>query len=199
MTKKVLNVGGGSKAIALPPQYRGFEHILLDIDANVHPDVLCDARQLDTLAPSQFDAVFCSHNLEHYCRHDVPKVLKGFLHVLKDDGFTHIIVPDILSAMRLVVERNMDIEDALYDSPVGPITVRDVLYGHSGMGEGAGNDFMCHKTGFSPKSLAAAVQNAGFRLGFSAPDNYNFNATVLAFKNPPTQDARELFGLPSVP
>ena len=34
--KKVLNVGGNSKAIPLPPQYAGFDHVLLDIDPTPH-------------------------------------------------------------------------------------------------------------------------------------------------------------------
>ena len=63
--KKVLNVGGNNKAIALPPQYADFDHLLLDIDPKGAPDIVCDARQLTTLAASQFDAVYCSHNLEH--------------------------------------------------------------------------------------------------------------------------------------
>src|SRR6266446_7887238 len=46
------------------------------------------------LAASQFDAVYCSHNLEHYYRHDGATVLRGFLHVLKPDGFAEIKVPD---------------------------------------------------------------------------------------------------------
>jgi len=196
MTKRVLNVGGNSKAIPLPPQYAGFQHLLLDVDEKVSPDVLCDAKELDSLEANQFDAVYCSHTLEHFYPHDVPKVLKGFLHVLKDDGFAQIIVPDIMGAMRLVVERNMDIEDVLYVSPSGPITLRDMLYSYSVFVEKS-PEFMSHKTGFSPKSLAAAVQSAGFKIIFSASGD--FNATVLAFKNAPTQAARELFNLPIVP
>ncbi len=69
--KTVLNVGGNSKAIALPPQYAGFEHLLLDIDPSGSPDIVCDARELATLDAGQSDAVYCSHNLEHYYRHDV--------------------------------------------------------------------------------------------------------------------------------
>ena len=30
--KRLLNVGGGSKSIQLPPEYLGFEQVLLDID-----------------------------------------------------------------------------------------------------------------------------------------------------------------------
>ena len=57
--KKVLNVGGNSKAIPLPPQYSEFEHLLLDIDPKGSPDIVCDARNLTTLESGQFDAVYC--------------------------------------------------------------------------------------------------------------------------------------------
>jgi predicted SAM-dependent methyltransferase len=101
--KKVLNVGGNSKEIPLPPQYAGFEQLLLDIDPTGSPDIVCDARNLTTLENGLFDAVYCSHNLEHYYRHDVPKVLGGFLHVLKEGGFAHIVVPDINEVMRITI------------------------------------------------------------------------------------------------
>lgn len=91
---KVLNVGGGTRDIPLPPQYQGWEHILLDIDPRGQPDIVADARELTRLPPAQFDAVYCSHNLEHYYRHDGVKVLAGFRHVLKEDGLAHIMVPD---------------------------------------------------------------------------------------------------------
>src|SRR5438045_373142 len=67
-SRKVLNVGGGNKAIELPRQYVGFQHVLLDIDSRGSPDIVGDARQLAALDGSQFDAVYCSHNLEHYYR-----------------------------------------------------------------------------------------------------------------------------------
>ena len=92
---KVLNVGGNNKSMALRSYYTGWQHILLDIDAKGNPDIVLDARKLSQLPPSEYDAVYCSHNLEHYYRHDAPYVLQGFLHVLKEDGFAHIIVPDI--------------------------------------------------------------------------------------------------------
>jgi predicted SAM-dependent methyltransferase len=102
----------------LPPQYEGWEKILLDIYPKVKPDVLCDARQLTKLPAGMYDGVYCSHNLEHYYRHDVPKVLAGFPHVLKDRGFAHIIVPDMGEVMRTVVRRGSDIDDMLFESPL---------------------------------------------------------------------------------
>ena len=120
--KRVLNVGGNSKNILLPHQYDGFEHVLLDIDAAQAPDVVCDAREMaQRLEPATFDAVYCSHNLEHYYPHDVQKVLAGFVHVLKEPGFAQVIVPDIADVMRACVSRGMALEDVLYQSTAGPI------------------------------------------------------------------------------
>ena len=93
---RVLNVGGGNKGVALPPHFHDWQQLLLDIDPRVGADVVGDARALrETVAANSFDAVYCSHNLEHYYRHDVDKVLQGFLHVLKAEGFAEIRVPDI--------------------------------------------------------------------------------------------------------
>lgn len=192
--KRVLNVGGGDKSIGLPKQYAGYEHVLLDIDPAGGPDIVCDARRLDTLAPAQFDAVYCSHNLEHYHRHDVPKVLAGFLHVLRPDGFAQIRVPDMQEVMRQAVERRLEIDDTLYDSPAGPISVLDVIYGFGVQIERSGNDFYAHKTGFSNRSLTRALQAAGFARSFSGLGNLEINA--LAFKGEPAAEIRALFGLP---
>ena len=38
------------------------------------------------IAAAEYDSVYCSHNLEHYHRHEVPRVLAGFRHVLKAGG-----------------------------------------------------------------------------------------------------------------
>jgi ubiquinone/menaquinone biosynthesis C-methylase UbiE len=189
--KKVLNVGGNDKAIPLPPQYADFEHLLLDIDPKGSPDILCDARELMTLEAGQFDAIYCSHNLEHYYRHDVPKVLAGFLHVLKDDGFAQIIVPDIHKVMRTVIEKGLDIDDALYQSAVGPITVLDVIYGYGAEIESSKQDFFAHKTGFTQKSLLAAMQRAGFSKTYSLTRNLEISG--LAFKGVPDSDTRLRF------
>ncbi len=159
--KRLLNVGGNNKNIQLPRHYAGFEHILLDIDPKGRPDIVCDARELATLEAEQFDAVYCSHNLEHYYRHEVPKVLGGFLHVLKDGGFAQILVPDIAELMRVTVARGLDIDDVLYQSPTGPIMVLDVLYGFGVEIEQSGQEFFAHRTGFSQKSLLNALYKSG--------------------------------------
>ena len=190
MTRSVLNVGGNSKAIALPPQYAGFEHLLLDIDPTGQPDVVCDARQLTTLESASFDAVYCSHNLEHYLGHEVARVLEGFRHVLKPGGFAHIRVPDMLAVMRQAVERGLDLEDTLYQSAIGPIRVIDVIYGHGPQIEASGHDFFAHKTGFSRQSLHAALLRAGFPLVYSGTGNLEVTAIAFSGRPDPADLAR---------
>ena len=109
--RKVLNVGGGPKTTPMPAIYQGWEQVYLDVDPRCKPDVVCDARELTRLKGGEFDAVYCSQNIEHYYRHDAIKVLLGFVHVLKADGFAHVLTPDIGELMRVVVEKNLDIDD----------------------------------------------------------------------------------------
>lgn len=194
--KRVLNVGGNSKSIPLPPVYRGWDNVLLDIDPRSNADVLCDARELTRLGGGEYDAVYCSHNLEHYYRHDVPKVLAGFRHVLKSEGFVNIRVPDMAEVMRRTVQEGLDIDDVLYQSAAGPITVRDVIYGYGVEIERSGNDFFAHKTGFTRKSLQAALQAGGFPFVYI--DARNLEVMAVAFKQPPDEAQRKLLNLPSL-
>jgi SAM-dependent methyltransferase len=192
--KSVLNVGGNTREIPLPPQFAGFEHLLLDIDPRGNPDIVCDARCLDTLPGERFDAVYCSHNLEHYYRHEVPRVLAGFLHVLTEGGFAYLRVPDLQQVMKEATERGLDVEDVLYVSPAGPIMVLDVLYGFSVEIERSGKDFFAHKTGFTGKSLVAALNRAGFSSVYWTAGP--LEVTAIAFKGQPDPSSRALFGLP---
>jgi SAM-dependent methyltransferase len=191
--RKVLNVGGNSKEIALPSQYVGWQHVLLDIDPRGNPDVVCDARTLTDLPAGQYDAVYCSHNLEHYYRHDAVKVLAGFRHVLKNDGFVHILVPDMSALMKKVVVGGLDIDDLLYNSSAGPIHVVDVIYGLASEIERSGNDFFAHKTGFTEKSLRNRLEETGFPYVFTWICELEIGA--LAFNDKPTQYASDLFNL----
>ena len=168
---------------------------MLDIDPTGSPDVLCDARELQSLEAGQFDAVYCSHNLEHYYRHDGLRVLKGFLHVLKPGGFAEIRVPDLKTVIKHVAATDMDVEDTLYVSPGGPITVRDVIYGWGKQIEESGEDFYAHKTGFTPAALTSILDQAGFARVFVAVWAEGFEVRALAFKSEPTEAQRRLLGL----
>jgi hypothetical protein len=191
----VLNVGGGSKAIPLPPHYAGWRHLLLDVDPRGAPDIVCDARSLESRSPEQYDAVYCSHNLEHYYAHDGLRVLRGFRHVLKEQGFAEIKVPDLVSVMQHAINHRLDLEDVVYQSPAGPISVIDVIYGFRKEIEQSGRDFFAHKTGFSPTSLRTTLKRAGFEAVFVFPKPEAFEVRALAFKSTPTYDQRRLLGV----
>lgn len=194
MKRRFLNVGGGSKNVSLPRVYADWEHVLLDIDPSVQPDVCLDARQLETLEPRTFDAIYCSHNLEHYYAHDVPRVLRGFRHILRDDGFAEIRVPDMAGLFKEIASRNLDIDDELYRSTRGPVLVRDVIYGFGPEIEQSGVDFYAHRTGFTAQSLTEALRRAGFaRLVQVSPRPREI--AMLAFVQIPSQELLQLLGL----
>jgi predicted SAM-dependent methyltransferase len=185
--QSVLNVGGGSKATGIPEYFAGWRHDLLDIDSRGAPDIVCDARELTRLAAGVYDAVYCSHNLEHYYRHDGLKVLRGFLHVLNDTGFAEIRVPDIAKVVAVLHAQKLELDDVLYESPAGLIRAHDVVYGLQSEIEQSGQDFYAHKTGFTPKSLSAFLLEAGFHKIFLAVDPF-MAVHALAFKAEPTQE-----------
>ena len=192
--RRVLNVGGQSRGIQLPTPYGTFEQVLLDLDPSVGADIVLDVRELTTLAPQQFDAVYCSHNLEHVRQHEVPVVLAGFRHVLKPGGLAHIIVPDLQELMLACVQQGIDLDGLLYESPMGPITPLDVLYGHGGLIAQSGQDFYAHRTGFSRRTLANVVEASGFSPMFCQQGNLELN--MITFNGDPDPELAALFGLP---
>jgi SAM-dependent methyltransferase len=192
----VLNVGGHSKASSIPPHYDGWQHVLLDIDATSDADIVCDARELPRFEGGLFDAVYCAHNLEHFYQHDVPRVLGGFLHVLKPDGFAEIRVPDLEAVFRKVASGEVGLEDELYRSTGGPIAVIDIIYGWSKEIEASGRDFYAHKTGFTATTLMAAVRRAGFKEIWMVPGLAVYELRAFAFRAQPTPAQRKLYGIP---
>jgi SAM-dependent methyltransferase len=193
----VLNVGGASKQIPIPEHYRGWHHLLLDIKPGSDVDVVKDARELLELPASRFDAIYCSHNLEHYYRHDARKVLAGFVHVLKPDGFAEIRVPDMQAVFKSMTERGLDIDDVLYVSPAGPITVHDVIYGWGKEIESSGVDFYAHKQGYTTSTLTAALQASGFNVIYVMKDRDGLEIRALAFKSQPSKEQQVRFGIPT--
>ena len=176
---RVLDVGGGEED-RLPDLYIGWERLRLDIDPQCKPDICMDARDLP-IEGQKFDAVYCSHNLEHFHRHDALKVLKGFVQSLNEDGYAHILVPDIGEVMRQFVYGGMDIESRLYESIGGsPITAHDMMYGWGGPIE-HGNEFYAHKTGFTLPLLRRMIEAAGFRMMESCENKSQFEIEVFAY------------------
>jgi SAM-dependent methyltransferase len=192
----LLNVGGGSKAFGIPAHYAGWQHVLLDIDPKGGADIVLDARGLEQLPAAQFDAVYCSHNLEHYHHHEVPRVLAGFRHVLKPHGFAEIRVPDLEAVFRAIVVDGRGLDAQLQIHPRGPVTARDIIYGWTIEIEQSGTDFYAHKTGFTSRTLSDTLRGAGFEEVWKAPTVHGYELRAVAFKQPATPEQRLLLGIP---
>jgi SAM-dependent methyltransferase len=160
--KSVLNTGCGPYAPdRLHPAFRGsdWSEVRFDIDKLARPDIVGSITDLGTIGDATFDAIWCSHNLEHLHTHDVPKALSEFHRVLKPDGFALIATPDLEAIAELVVKGRL--EDVAYQSPAGPITALDMIYGLSSAISN-GNFFMSHHTGFTADRLGRLLIDSGF-------------------------------------
>lgn len=191
---RVLNVGGGDQTVPIPAHFDGWQRTLLDV--NPAADIVGDARSLAALVPAaSCDAVYCSHNLEHYYQHEVPGMLASFAGVLKPGGFAELRVPDIGALIIHMAQNNIDINTAVYDSPAGPITAHDMFYGFGAEIKRSGQHYYAHKTGFSRRSLSAALFENGFPVLCFAPPLSEWELHVFAFKQQPDETLTRQLGL----
>ncbi len=161
--KLVLNAGSGRRTPnSLHPCFApdGWRELRFDIDPAVEPDVVGSVTDLRPhFGDASFDAIWSSHNIEHLHGHEVPVTLAEFRRVLKPDGFALITCPDLQAVAADLIERGLD--HKAYDSPAGPISVHDMMFGH-GASIAAGNVFMAHRTGFTQERLGTVALDAGF-------------------------------------
>jgi len=127
-----------------------FAEVRLDISPDVQPDILASMTAMGDIG--EFDAIHCSHALEHLPPHEVPVALHEFLRVLKPNAFVVLAVPDL--------EDVKATEDVLFDAPCGPITGLDLIYGYRKALPT--QPYMAHRTGFTRDTLEIALKDAGF-------------------------------------
>jgi SAM-dependent methyltransferase len=161
-TQTVLHVGcGAPDSQSLHQRFRGpqWREIRLDLDPSVQPDVIASITDMRPIADCSIDAVWSSHNLEHSSAHEVPVALAEFLRVLKPAGLALITLPDLQQVAEFIVADKL--EDVAYESPAGPITPLDCVYG-LGRAIAGGHPLMAHRTGFTEKTLRWHLERAGF-------------------------------------
>ncbi|WP_346796465.1 methyltransferase domain-containing protein [Halomonas sp. Bachu 37] len=172
--KRFLNVGCGSAGPERLPecfQQAGWQQIRLDINPAVKPDIIADTTDLSAVETASMDAVFSSHNLEHLYLHDTVAALNEMHRVICPGGFLLITLPDLQQVAQWVAEGKLT--EVIYQSPAGPITPLDILYGHQ-RSVAEGNTFMAHKSGFDKHSLSEALLKAGFKeVRVTADPYYN--------------------------
>jgi SAM-dependent methyltransferase len=179
-TRRVLNAGSGPRsARQLHSGFRsdGWQEVRIDLDAASEPDVVGSITDMAAAFPGQsFDAVWCSHVLEHLFAHEVPAALAEFQRILRVDGFALITSPDLEAVAGLVVAHGLD--HVAYVSPAGPITPLDMLYGHSAS-VARGRTAMAHRTGFSDAMLGQRLIAAGFASVLVKREQFDLWALAL--------------------
>ena len=179
--KTFLHVGCGPKDKS---QIKGFNsnnwnEIRFDIDKNVNPDIEGTLTDMKSVETGSVDAVYSAHSIEHIFPHEVPIALKEFYRVLKDDGIVVITCLDLQAVCELVAKDKL--LEPFYESPAGPITPIDILYGHR-EAIAKGNEYMAHKGGFTYSSLNTAFFEAGFKARYGGRSLDSWNLFLVAFK-----------------
>ena len=154
----VLHVGCGTAPLP-SGRFNGHQEIRLDIDPAVNPDVVGSITDIPLMSGT-VDAVYSSHNLEHVADHEVSMALGEFYRVLKPGGKLVIEVPDLQSVSEAIPR--VGLRGVLYESPAGPISPLDVLYGLRTAVAG-GNGFYAHKTAFTQETLTEALTKGQFK------------------------------------
>jgi SAM-dependent methyltransferase len=158
----VLHVGCGPynpKKLHEAFRKEGWRELRVDINPNVKPDIVASMLAMPMIAGASVDGVWSSHNIEHLYAHEVPVALAEFLRVLRPGGVVLLTMPDLQRVAELIVQDKLD--EPAYSSPAGPIAPLDILYGHRPQ-IAMGNVFMAHRTGFTARTLAQVLANAGF-------------------------------------
>lgn len=154
---RVLHVGCGGAE--LPQPFDQEEETRLDINPAMEPDIVASFTDMGDIG--QFDVVYSCHTLEHLHPREVDMALKECLRVLVPGGQVIIIVPNL--------EGVLPTHDPLYDSPSGPVSGHDMIYGHKCCVE---NPYMAHHSGFMGDTLKAAMLKAGFAHAVSHADDF---------------------------
>ena len=190
MSSTFLHVGAGGKTKAqTTPEFAtpSWRELRLDIDSSVRPDIVGSMLNMAEVPSGEIDAVYSSHNLEHVYPHEVPQALAEFLRVLTDDGYVVLTCPDLKSVCIEVGRAGLDV--ALYESPAGPISALDIIYGHRASLR-AGNLYMAHKSGFTEETLTQAFLSAGFvKVATAARSAPFYDLWIVATKSQVTDDA----------
>ncbi len=181
--RTVLHVGCGTTAIHPHFKKTEWQEIRLDIDPEINPDIVASTTNMQDIAKESVDAVFSSHNLEHLYSHEVPMALQEMHRVLKTDGFAIIGVPNLQAIAQFILDDA--IEETIYQSPAGPVTPIDLIYGYRPYIKT--NKYMTHLTGFTSKTLSNALFEAGFPWVKIATDD-NFSLWAKAYKASPPQE-----------
>jgi SAM-dependent methyltransferase len=143
-----LNLGCGDKIL---PGYVNVD--VAEARAGKRPDMLCDLHALTPFQDNSVDEILSVHVVEHFWRWEVVGVLREWVRVLKGGGLMALECPNLKSACEAFLA-NPD----LHAGP-GQEGQRSmwVFYGDPAWRD----PLMVHRWGYTPRSLAAVMAEAG--------------------------------------
>lgn len=154
-----LNLGCGDKIL------EGFVNVdVVESRAGKTPDVLCDLHALTPFEDNSADEIMAIHVVEHFWRWEVVDILKEWLRVLKPGGKMILECPNLVSACQAVLD---DVENATGPGAEGQRSMW-VLYGDPAWKD----PLMVHRWGYTPRSLAIVMHQAGLRQLRQEPAQY---------------------------
>lgn len=154
----VLNVGCGKTALKYQSNaFNDWNEIRVDFYDNPTANIKSSILDLKEIEDESVDAVWASHVVEHCYFHELPKVFGSMMRVINKEGFVVVRVPDLGYLADKIKEGLLE---TLYESPAGPVSPIDMLYGHRPQIERDGEG-MAHKTGFTEKSMGQILSSLG--------------------------------------
>lgn len=165
---KLLHVGCGGEP--MPEWAEGrYVETRLDVSPDHSPDIVASMTDMGDIG--DFDAVYCSHALEHLVPHEADRALCEFRRVLKPGGHAVILVPDL--------EGVSATDEVLFEAPCGPVAGLDLMYGLRSLLHVM--PYMAHRTGFVADTLKAAIERAGMTAAsVKRLPHYNLMAVAQA-------------------
>ena len=196
--KTFLHVGCGlqNKSSCFGFNNDNWKEIRLDIDKNVNPDIVGTLTDMKSVETGSVDAVYSSHNIVNLFPHEVPIALTEFYRVLREDGMVVMTCSDLQSVGEAILQDKL--LEPLYDSPAGPVTAFDILYGHRNI-TADGNINMIHKSGFTYSLLNRAFYDAGFKARYGGRRPQGCDLFLVAFKQKIPEEEIKKIGNPFIP
>lgn len=185
--KTLLHVGCGN---INKSNLKGFDNeewheVRLDIDESVSPDIVGSLTDLSMVETESVDAIYSAYNIDCIYPHEVPKTLKEFYRVLSHDGIVVIRCADIQSVCEQVAQDKL--LEPLFESPVGPISPIDMIYGNRKQ-IAKGGKHMTKKGGFTYTVLNSSLGEAGFQIRYGGRIKNSWGLAVVAFKQKKSED-----------
>jgi SAM-dependent methyltransferase len=190
-TKLLVNLGAGPKGSTwMPGMFKDWRELRVDVDPRVEPDIVAEITDLSSIETGSVDGVWASHCIEHLYLFEVRKALGEAHRILADDGFFCMIVPDLQLLAEFITKDKL--HDVIYESPAGPVTAHDVLFGYGPYLQ-RGISSMAHKCGFTPTLLLNKLQEVPF-AEIVLRRRANHELAAVACKRAATNEAeREAF------